>query len=168
MSKEVWFQQSFPNSFVYSFRGRVKPVTRSRERQKRGMLNWCSPTDDSINGFVDNLRKYCARQRKYRAFVREIRKIRVERALLPSFAHNFFPPYGGGRKCEEKREASGKIGNGSTFLGWMRENSHLPTLFYSPRCRSATISFYQKPRCIAISLYSSLTQLDFWICASDV
>jgi len=39
-------------------------------------------------------------------------------------------------------------------------------LFTTPR-RFATISYYQKPRCIAISLYSSLTQLDFWICASN-
>lgn len=89
----------------------------------------CSPADGSINGFADNLRKYCARQRKYRASVREIRKIRVERVLLPPFVRNFFPSSEEGGEREGKEERSGKIGNGSTFLADESELASIPFSF---------------------------------------
>lgn len=132
------FQRNFSKLPIYSLRmtgRRVKRVTSGREKTKEwGYTDRCSPADGSINGFADNLQKYCARQRKYRASVREIRKIRVERALLPSFARNFFPFYPRGREETggKKRNRSGKIGNGSTFLA--DENSRLThsLLFTTP------------------------------------
>lgn len=123
--KKDRFRHNFSKSPVYSLcmtGKRVKRVTSGREKTKeRGYTDRCSPTDSSINGFADNLRKYCARQRKYRASVREIRKIRVERALLPSFARNFFPFH--------PRERERERGNGRKKAEWKwknREWVHFP------------------------------------------
>lgn len=67
------FQHNFSMSPVHSLHmagRRVKRVTSGREKTKeREYTDRCSPADGSINGFADNLRKYCARQRKYRASV---------------------------------------------------------------------------------------------------
>jgi len=132
MLRECGRKPDVPKSSVCSTRSaraRVKRAISGRKRQKRG-AGRCSPADGSINGFADNLGKYCARQRevsygKYGKFGSR----RPCRPLVP--VRNFFPSIreagreGGEGEDEGKREAkrgtSGKIGNGSTFLADERE-----------------------------------------------
>lgn len=162
MSKDVRFQRSFPSSLVYSYCGMRKDKIGDKcwGKTKKRDANWCSPADGSINGFVDNLRKYCARQRKYRASVREIRKIRVERALLLSFVRNFFPSIRRREKMREKKRSEWKNREWVHFPRLdERELASTYSLLFSHR---ATVPLLPSPftkslavlqsRCIAVSL----------------